>query len=216
MRKIFTLVLSAMFVTLVAAAPALATNTNVCDPMDSGKIDVDGPSSFSVTAPDGYLIDAVCVKAGSANQGLGPEVTTVDPPQSTVTISHSSGKDISHWSASYTPAPSTTTTSSTLPGSTTTTTAPPATTTTTVVDNPTTTTSVPAPECDPSSPLWNETTQTCELPFTGVSSAAIGGLGLLLAMVGGITVLYAYRQSELNRTQRWDAVYAWFDAFDRR
>ena len=75
----------------------------MCAGLDSGKVDVDGPAALTLTAPDGFLIAGYCVKAGSAKQGLGPEYVTVDPPLSTVTITHSSGKDISHYALEYTP-----------------------------------------------------------------------------------------------------------------
>lgn len=74
----------------------------VCPPLDSGKIDTPSAgSTLTITAPAGYLIDRYCVKAGSIKQGNGPEFVNVSPPQKSVTISHSSGKDISHYSASY-------------------------------------------------------------------------------------------------------------------
>ena len=71
----------------------------VCTAGDSGKVDVSGDhTTLTLTAPDGYLISGYCVKAGSANQGLGPEYYAVDPPAASVEISHSSGKAISHYS----------------------------------------------------------------------------------------------------------------------
>ncbi|WP_216648855.1 hypothetical protein [Agromyces agglutinans] len=74
---------------------------NVCKKLDL-KVDVTGDhKSIVVTAPDGKLIAEVCVKAGSANQGNGPETTTYNPPVKSVTISHTSGKDISHYSVRY-------------------------------------------------------------------------------------------------------------------
>jgi hypothetical protein len=71
----------------------------VCTGLTSGKIDVSGDATtLTLTAPDGYLISGYCVKAGSANQGDGPEYYTVDPPLASVDISHLSGKAISHYS----------------------------------------------------------------------------------------------------------------------
>ena len=71
-----------------------------------GKIDTpDGPDSVTVTAPDGMLIAGYCVKAGSANQGLGPESFVVDPPVKEITFSHSSGKAISHYTVVYVDEP---------------------------------------------------------------------------------------------------------------
>jgi len=57
------------------------------------------------TAPEGFLVSAVCVKAGSIKQGDGPEITPFDPPQATVTLTHSSGKDISHYTVTLVPVP---------------------------------------------------------------------------------------------------------------
>jgi hypothetical protein len=99
MRTIGALSLAIGFVIMGGSALA---NGQVCPPMDSGKIDETGKKTTkTVTAPDGYLIDEYCVKAGSEKQGLGPEFRTVSPPQKSVTISHSSEKDISHYSLSY-------------------------------------------------------------------------------------------------------------------
>lgn len=82
------------------ADPGGGNEGQVCPDNDTGHISASTPS-VTVSAPDGQLISGYCVKAGSANQGLGPEFVTVDPPQKTVTITHSSGKDISHYSLSY-------------------------------------------------------------------------------------------------------------------
>lgn len=83
-------------------AVAAEEEEQVCEGLDSGKIDVVGSDeSLVITAPDGKLISAYCVKAGSAQQDEGPEYVDVDPPQEEVTISHSSGKDISHYSVAY-------------------------------------------------------------------------------------------------------------------
>lgn len=73
----------------------------VCPDGDSnGATRVDGSgTSMTITAPDGFLIDWYCVKAGSSVAGTGgPEPHPVDPPQKSVTISHSTDKDISHYS----------------------------------------------------------------------------------------------------------------------
>jgi hypothetical protein len=99
MRTIGALSLAIGFVILGGSALA---NEQVCPGLDSGKIDEPGnKTKVTVTAPDGQLIDQYCAKAGSAKQGYGPELVTVDPPQKSVTISHSSGKDLSHYSVSY-------------------------------------------------------------------------------------------------------------------
>ena len=51
------------------------------------------------------LITGYCVKAGSIHQGLGPEYVTVNPPVASMTITHSSTKDVSHYSFSWSAAP---------------------------------------------------------------------------------------------------------------
>ncbi|WP_350347087.1 hypothetical protein ABIQ69_10605 [Agromyces sp. G08B096] len=76
-------------------------NDKVCDPLDTGHLTDATGATHTITAPEGKLIAEVCVKAGSIKQGQGPEYTTIDPPSKTVTISHSSKKDISHYSVRY-------------------------------------------------------------------------------------------------------------------
>ncbi|MFD6448673.1 LPXTG cell wall anchor domain-containing protein [Promicromonospora sp. NPDC060204] len=111
---------TAAFAAPVAGAPVATTGSATC-PKD-GKVDVSGEhTTLVVTAPDGYLITGYCVKAGSANQGLGPEDVVVDPPAAEVTISHSSGKAISHYTlitvkAEPTPEPSVPGEEPTVPG----------------------------------------------------------------------------------------------------
>lgn len=81
-----------------AAPPA----NQVCPGFDSGKIDVTGDvQEITLTAPEGQLITAVCLKGGSANQGLGIEIITFDPGQTEVTVSLTSGLDISHYSVQF-------------------------------------------------------------------------------------------------------------------
>ncbi|HEY0965229.1 MAG TPA: hypothetical protein VGE13_01995 [Candidatus Saccharimonadales bacterium] len=83
-------------------AASAGPGDQVCSGLDSGKIDTTGnPSSVTVTAPDGKLIDSYCVKAGSVNQGNGPVYVDVNPPQKTVTIAYPTGKAVSHYSVSY-------------------------------------------------------------------------------------------------------------------
>lgn len=80
--------------------PAAAQQA-ICPALDSGKIDTSGdPASVTVTAPGGFLISGYCVKAGSDASDAGVEFVTVVPPQATVTISHPSGKAVSHYSYS--------------------------------------------------------------------------------------------------------------------
>ncbi|MGR0220640.1 hypothetical protein [Agromyces sp. ZXT2-6] len=98
---------------LFAAAPAYAANvptdppagapTQKCAELDSGK-STDGAYGEDelITAPEGYVITMFCVKSGSENQeDGGPEYYLVQPPTNSVTIAHSTGKDISHFSFSY-------------------------------------------------------------------------------------------------------------------
>ncbi len=112
MRRIFMAPIIAIVavITLVGGASAATAltlssgNSDVCSGLDSGKIDVkDGTESVTVTAPEGKLIDAYCVKAGSTDGGTGGPVSIdVDPPEQTVVITYPTGKDISHYSVSYT------------------------------------------------------------------------------------------------------------------
>jgi len=184
---------------MLLATPALA-RADVCADLDSGKIDTVGdPASVTITASPGYLISEYCVKAGSANQGDGPVYVSVDPPQETVTITHPSGKDISHYS--WKQIQPTTTTS--LPTSTTDTTAPPSTTTTvpdttttvppttstsigtTTTTDGTVTTTLPSTTVPPTSP---------ELPFTGIDSTGmLSGLCLGLLISGVLLLIYGAR-----------------------
>lgn len=124
-------------------------------------------TSYTYTAPAGKLVASYCVKAGSANQGNGPEYHDVAPPQQSVTFSHSSGKEISHFSVELVDAPppdtdpptDTTTTEETTPS---TSTAPPssttALTTTTLPPSTSSTTSTPSTTSD--SPTTSTTTST--------------------------------------------------------
>jgi hypothetical protein len=59
---------------------------------------IDGPNA-TISVASGVTITEVCVKAGSANQGNGPESWTAGLPldgPGQLTVWHSSGKDISH------------------------------------------------------------------------------------------------------------------------
>lgn len=108
-RKITSGVVAALLVAggvALAAAPASATpeHEGVCQNLDTGHIPGAG-TSMDITAPEGKLIAEVCVKAGSVNNGNGPEYTTVDPALASLTIAHSSGKDISHYSVRYVNVP---------------------------------------------------------------------------------------------------------------
>jgi LPXTG-motif cell wall-anchored protein len=91
---------AAAFAAPIAGAPVAITgggNDGATCPKD-GKVDVEGEHvTLEVTAEPGYLITGYCVKAGSDKQGDGPVDVVVDPPAATVTISHPSGKAISHY-----------------------------------------------------------------------------------------------------------------------
>jgi hypothetical protein len=96
-------------------ADAAAAAPDVCSPLSSGKVDTTGePSSVTVSAPAGYKIRRYCVKAGAAPAGGGPVYVAVDPPRQAVTITHPTGKAVSHWSIEY----SSCTTTPTEPGET--------------------------------------------------------------------------------------------------
>lgn len=102
--------LAAVSITTAAAAQPAAATEAVCGPLDSGKIDTSGdPATVNVQAPDGFLIDGYCVKAGSANQDDGGPVYVDVHPTASVTFGHPTGKAVSHYSVSYTDAPTETT-----------------------------------------------------------------------------------------------------------
>lgn len=126
----------------------VTTNDGVCDNLDTGHLSAGNATSTTIYAPAGMVIVKVCVKAGSANQGNGPEYTDYDPGVASVTISHSSGKEISHYSVEYAPKDETETTTTTTDTTDTTTTTETTTTTDTETEPPTTTTeTTPPPRC---------------------------------------------------------------------
>jgi len=106
MRKLLVAAVLALGTMMALASGAVAgQGQEVCSGLDSGKIDVVGDvGTITVTAPDGFLIDEYCVKAGSdVSVPEGAVVyVTVDPPAESVTFGHPSGKDISHYSVGYT------------------------------------------------------------------------------------------------------------------
>lgn len=111
--------------------------------------------------------------------------TTTEPPSSTTTTQPST-------TTSTTEPPTT----STVPPTTTTT--PPSTTTSTPTS---TTTSEPSPPttqsvCDESHPAWNEDTQSCELPYTGLDMGLVALVAGTLLAAGGLSLLAgrAHRQ----------------------
>ncbi|NHC24578.1 hypothetical protein G6553_15535, partial [Nocardioides sp. IC4_145] len=106
---------AAVVVPVVSLAPtsvAAPSTDQVCAPLSSGKIDTKGdPMAVTVHAPAGKMIVGYCVKAGSAQQGNGPVTADLGKPVHTLTITHPSGKAVSHYSVRYgtivSPAPTT-------------------------------------------------------------------------------------------------------------
>jgi hypothetical protein len=127
------LLLVAGLMALGAGQASAGNDGQVCDGLDSGKIDVSGSHlTLEVAAPAGQLIDGYCIKAGSVQQGLGPKQVTLDQPVQSLTIVYPAAtKSISHYALSYVPA-----TTATPP---TTTPTPPKTTTPPTTTPPTTT-----------------------------------------------------------------------------
>ncbi|MEU4364266.1 hypothetical protein [Promicromonospora sp. NPDC023987] len=114
MRKMTVLGASALLVAglmttpaaAFAASPVASTSGDVekvCP--EEGKQPGENQLAITVTAPEGMVIVGYCVKAGSANQGDGAIDVDVDPPETTVEITHPSGKEISHYTVFYAPAP---------------------------------------------------------------------------------------------------------------
>ena len=103
-----------LFVLTVGVAAALATfgaagtvgaQEQVCPNLDTGHLSAGNQTSVTITAPEGKVIVQVCVKAGSVEQGDGPEFTNLNPGVTQTTISHTSGKEISHYSVKFADAP---------------------------------------------------------------------------------------------------------------
>ena len=155
--------------TSTTPAPVVATDEpqveKVCDDLDSTKINVSGSNpTLEISAPEGFVITEYCVKAGSVQQGNGPEYVTVDPPTRTVIIEHPSGKDISHYSYSYEPEPTTPPTT------------PPATTPPATIP-PATTPAVVTPSTPPTKAALAETGfDTTWLLIAGAGAAALGSI----------------------------------------
>ena len=152
---IYALMAAIVIATVVGAVTGDASgNEGVCDPQSDHITPEGDVASVTATAMGDRLITGYCVKAGSIHQGLGPEYVTLDPPARTVTIAHSSGKDISHFVVYFEdPTPTTTT----IPATTTTetpdvtTTTVPSTTTTEVPEQPATTVTPESPHDPPPS-----------------------------------------------------------------
>ncbi len=199
------------------AAAGNEENEGVCQPQTEHLFPVGDAPEITITAPEGQLIVGYCVKAGSIKQGNGPEYVTVDPPAASVTITHSSGKDISHYTVSYGPVTTTTTvpeetttttvgeetttTTTTVEEPTTTTSTVPETTTTTLVVDDTTTTTAPDPETSTTTVPVEETSTTApveigtpvtetreELPRTGGDAWLLMGIAVGLIALGALLV----------------------------
>ncbi|MFE5334633.1 hypothetical protein ACFQ8E_01870 [Isoptericola sp. NPDC056573] len=136
---------------------------NVCPHMDEPKTDVDGDKqTITLVAPEGSLISAYCVKAGSARRGEGPKIVELDKPVAEVTIAYPTGgkcRAISHYAVEYvdapkpspSPTPETTTTPSATPTPT-----PAEETTAPAEESPTPEATTQAPPAEPS-PTASET-----------------------------------------------------------
>jgi hypothetical protein len=108
-RKLLATIAIASLATIGGAAGTAGAQDQVCPDLDTGKLSANNQTSVTITAPEGKVIVQVCVKAGSAEQGLGPEITNFDPGVTETTISHTSGKEISHYSVKFADAPPPTT-----------------------------------------------------------------------------------------------------------
>jgi hypothetical protein len=106
-RKLLATIAIATLATIGSAAGTVgAQDQRVCPDLDTGKIDPPGdPTSVTITAPEGKVIVQVCVKAGSGVQEEGPEFINFDPGVTEATVSHTSGKEISHYSVKFADAP---------------------------------------------------------------------------------------------------------------
>jgi hypothetical protein len=111
MKRIYALAAAALLAlglyatasAVASAAPVATGEEQVCA---GDKVELSGEDeSVVVTAPEGFLIAGYCVKAGSDNQGDGPVDVVVDPPMAKVTITHPSGKGISHYVLVLVPVP---------------------------------------------------------------------------------------------------------------
>ncbi|GAB3164662.1 hypothetical protein GCM10027059_21130 [Myceligenerans halotolerans] len=141
------------------ATIATGQNDQVCP--EEGKVETpEGPSEVTVTAPEGQLISGYCVKAGPT-----PETVTLDEPVEEVTIVPESGKDISHYTVFFVPAPT-----------------PEPTPTPTPTPEPTPTPSEPMDEPEETPKVVDGGRD--ELPRTG-AGPAIGYALIALALAGG-------------------------------
>ena len=209
MKKGIALLLLGML--LMLAAPVHATN----EVSDQNKVSYWCEQGYKIDDYEGGPswvsdVDAPLVVLKSATNNDTFFSVTIGDVIRTVT-----GKDISHIivclpSVTTTTTVVSSTTTTTIPP-TTTTTSPPTTTTTipttttvvvttTTVPQSSTTTSVPSitttttttpTGCDSTSVLWNPTSQTCELPFTGVRLGTVFTVGAVLLALGLLIMAWA-------------------------
>lgn len=75
----------------------------VCPDMDLAKTDVKGEAgTLTLTAPEGELISAYCLKSGSGD--LGPKLVVLDEPVAEIVVAYPAGgkaKAISHYAVEY-------------------------------------------------------------------------------------------------------------------
>lgn len=87
----------------VGVAVAVSAPQEVCA---GDKVELSGEdATITIDAPAGFLISAVCIKAGSTQQGCGISNQTFDPPLASITITGTCGKGISHYSLTLVPLP---------------------------------------------------------------------------------------------------------------
>ncbi len=196
MKRILSICALCALVLIGWSTPSEATppepNPGVCPEGGawSAHLSANDQTFFTFEAPDGFLISEYCVKAGSLNQGYGPEIFTVDPPAASIAFGHSSGKEISHFSVILVddgeeePPPETVPTTTPTTEAPTPTTEAPATTSVPVIDTPLV---IEAPVVAGAV----VTAEPPELAFTGISLAR--ALFALAVLVVGIALcVYAY------------------------
>jgi LPXTG-motif cell wall-anchored protein len=159
------------YAAIVPTDPPPGASDQICEGLDSTKINLDGEQeTFEISAEEGFVITGFCVKSGDDNSDGGPEYYLVDPPTNTVTISHSTGRDISHYSFSFekvATTPPTTPPATTPPGTT-----PPETTPATT---PPASTTPPAGGGDGAAALAETGFENGWLAFIGIGALALGG-----------------------------------------
>jgi hypothetical protein len=180
--------------------PKTCKDLGYADNLTASSSGVWGSATFDDTQPtltlvvnEGYEV-TLCVKAGSENQGFGPE--EVGPfGEGEYAVPHSSGKELSHYGVAFSEIPDDSTTT-TLVDETTTTTVDDSTTTTQADDDGTTTTvgetttTAQVTTTDPGTTTTDPGTSedADELPFTGIPSMVFVALGSALIATGGYLV----------------------------